>query len=238
MESEELRKYADFVKSNCKKITMQEEEILIEKAKQGDQHAKEKLVASSMYLVLQDLRVLGLPFSMETVQEANLAMLTVIETTLKGNSQARSLRSKIYMNIRRKVVQMLREKSSVFCLKKKNGSTKSTIESVEVYDIVPYEEESGENDASPWDYAIKPTEEAVIFNFMREALEDQIEKFSEKDQRVLVMRFGLKGRIPMEPRDVAKELGMEREEVRKREAITLHKLRHPSRAMMLADYLD
>ncbi|PIU02425.1 RNA polymerase sigma factor RpoD [Candidatus Shapirobacteria bacterium CG09_land_8_20_14_0_10_49_15] len=76
----------------------------------------------------------------------------------------------------------------------------------------------------------------------RQMLKDNIgevlQTLSEREARVLKMRFGLEGYRSMTLEEVGKEFGVTRERIRQIEAKALRKLKHPSRRKKLQDYLD
>lgn len=80
--------------------------------------------------------------------------------------------------------------------------------------------------------------EAASGELMRENVEEVLEALSEREAKVLEMRFGLKGQKPMTLEEVGKEFGVTRERIRQIEAKALRKLKHPSRRRKLQDYLE
>ena len=61
---------------------------------------------------------------------------------------------------------------------------------------------------------------------------------SDREARVLKMRFGLEGQRPMTLEEVGKKFGVTRERIRQIEAKALRKLKHPSRRKKLQDFLE
>ena len=61
---------------------------------------------------------------------------------------------------------------------------------------------------------------------------------AEREQRIIQLRFGLTDGHPRTLEEVGREFGVTRERIRQIESKTLAKLRHPSRAQMLREYLD
>jgi len=82
-----------------------------------------------------------------------------------------------------------------------------------------------------------PAEEAS-FTLLREQLDDVLKTLTEREQRVLRLRFGLDDGRARTLEEVGQEFGVTRERIRQIEAKTLRKLRHPSRSKKLKDYLD
>lgn len=73
---------------------------------------------------------------------------------------------------------------------------------------------------------------------LRENIDEVLDALSDREAKVLEMRFGLKNQKPMTLEEVGKEFGVTRERIRQIEAKALRKLKHPSRRKMLQDYLD
>ena len=80
--------------------------------------------------------------------------------------------------------------------------------------------------------------EVVSYGLMREQLRDVLRTLSEREAAVVTMRFGLTDGEPKTLDEIGREFGLTRERIRQIEAKTLSKLRHPSRAQKLRDYLD
>ena len=80
--------------------------------------------------------------------------------------------------------------------------------------------------------------EAAAFTLLKEQLVEVLGTLTEREQKVLCLRFGLEdGRAPT-LEEVGKEFDVTRERIRQIEAKALRKLRHPSRSRKLKDYLD
>ncbi len=73
---------------------------------------------------------------------------------------------------------------------------------------------------------------------LRENIEEVLSGLSDRESKVLEMRFGLRGAKPMTLEEVGREFGVTRERIRQIEAKALRKLKHPSKRRMLQDYLD
>lgn len=85
------------------------------------------------------------------------------------------------------------------------------------------------NDPGPVDTASR--------HLLKEQMEEILDQLSERERKVLVMRFGLEDGINRTLEDVGKEFNVTRERVRQIEAKALRKLRHPLRSRKLRDYL-
>lgn len=73
---------------------------------------------------------------------------------------------------------------------------------------------------------------------LRENIEEVLSALSDREGKVLEMRFGLLGAKPMTLEEVGREFGVTRERIRQIEAKALRKLKHPSKRKMLQDYLE
>ena len=79
---------------------------------------------------------------------------------------------------------------------------------------------------------------AASFILLKEQLDDVLDTLTEREKRVLELRFGIEDGRPRTLEEVGKEFGVTRERIRQIEAKALRKLRHPSRSKKLKDYLD
>jgi len=80
--------------------------------------------------------------------------------------------------------------------------------------------------------------EAATFTLLREQLLEVLGTLTEREQKVLRLRFGLDDGRARTLEEVGKEFSVTRERIRQIEAKALRKLRHPSRGRKLRDYLD
>jgi len=85
--------------------------------------------------------------------------------------------------------------------------------------------------------AIVPID-AASFILLQEQLESVLHSLSEREKKVIQLRFGLTDGHPRTLEEVGQEFGVTRERIRQIESKTLSKLRHPSRSQKLRDYLD
>ena len=80
--------------------------------------------------------------------------------------------------------------------------------------------------------------EAAAFTLLKEQLVEVLGALTEREQKVLCLRFGLEDGRARTLEEVGKEFDVTRERIRQIEAKALRKLRHPSRSRKLKDYLD
>ena len=80
--------------------------------------------------------------------------------------------------------------------------------------------------------------DAATFTLLKEQLEEVLGTLTEREQKVLILRFGLEDGRARTLEEVGKEFNVTRERIRQIEAKALRKLRHPSRSRKLKDYLE
>ena len=80
--------------------------------------------------------------------------------------------------------------------------------------------------------------DAAAFTLLKEQLEEVLGTLTEREQKVLTLRFGLEDGRARTLEEVGKEFNVTRERIRQIEAEALRKLRHPSRSRKLKDYLE
>lgn len=86
------------------------------------------------------------------------------------------------------------------------------------------------------DETIVGPEDAAAYSVLQDQISKLLDTLTEREQRVLILRFGLKDGRTRTLEEVGKEFNVTRERIRQIEAKALRKLRHPSRARMLKGY--
>ncbi len=99
----------------------------------------------------------------------------------------------------------------------------------------------GEEDSDLGDFiedadAVVPME-AAAFIMLQDQLDQVLDHLNVREQRIIQLRFGLLDGHPRTLEEVGREFGVTRERIRQIESKTLAKLRHPSRAQLLREYL-
>lgn len=79
---------------------------------------------------------------------------------------------------------------------------------------------------------------AASYMLLRDQLDNVLDTLTDREKRVLELRFGIEDGRPRTLEEVGKEFGVTRERIRQIEAKALRKLRHPSRSKKLKDYLS
>ena len=80
--------------------------------------------------------------------------------------------------------------------------------------------------------------EAAAKTLLKEQLDEVLDTLTEREQKVLRLRFGMNDGRARTLEEVGREFDVTRERIRQIEAKALRKLRHPSRSRKLRDYLD
>ena len=110
-------------------------------------------------------------------------------------------------------------------------------EPVSIETPIGEEEDSHLGDFIPDENMPAPSE-AAAFTVLKEQLFEVLDTLTEREQRVLRLRFGLDDGRARTLEEVGKEFNVTRERIRQIEAKALRKLRHPSRSRKLRDYID
>ncbi len=145
----------------------------------------------------------------------------------------------------RQLIQELGREPSVEEIAKKmdlppervNEIQKIAQEPVSLETPIGEEEDSHLGDFIQDDQVAVPADQAT-FTLLREQLMEALETLTEREQKVLRLRFGLDDGRPRTLEEVGKVFHVTRERIRQIEAKALRKLRHPSRSKKLKDYLD
>lgn len=88
------------------------------------------------------------------------------------------------------------------------------------------------------DHSSIPPAEAASRVLLKDQLNEVLSELSDREKRIITLRFGLENDLPMTLEEVGQEFNVTRERIRQIEAKALRKLRHPSRSRKLKDYLE
>jgi len=80
--------------------------------------------------------------------------------------------------------------------------------------------------------------DAASFQLLKEQIQEVLDTLTDRESRVLQLRFGLEDGRSRTLEEVGKEFGVTRERIRQIEAKALRKLRHPTRSRKLRDFLE
>ncbi len=167
--------------------------------------------------------------------------------------QARTIRIPVHMvetinkliRVQRQLIQELGREPEVEELAAEMDMTVDKVREIMKISQVPVslekpigeEEDSHLGDFIP-DEDIPSPEQQAAFTLLKEQLNDILASLTQREEKVLRLRFGLDDGRPRTLEEVGKEFGVTRERIRQIEAKALRKLRHPSRSKRLKDYLD
>ena len=122
-------------------------------------------------------------------------------------------------------------------VEKVRESNKISQDPVSLETPIGEEEDSHLGDFIPDDDVPAPVD-AAAYSMLKEQLMEVLDTLSDREKKVLMLRFGLEDGRPRTLEEVGKEFNVTRERIRQIEAKALRKLRHPSRSKKLKDYLE
>ena len=167
--------------------------------------------------------------------------------------QARTIRIPVHMvetinkvlRVQRQMLQELGREPTVEELAAKVGLTPARVREIQRLALEPVSLETpvGEEDESHLgdfiedQQAVAPAE-AAARALLNEAVGEALEELTDRERKIVRLRFGLEDGQARTLEEVGKEFGVTRERIRQIESKTLAKLRHPIRSLRLRDYLD
>ncbi|MCQ2548354.1 MAG: RNA polymerase sigma factor RpoD [Clostridia bacterium] len=167
--------------------------------------------------------------------------------------QARTIRIPVHMvetinkmlRISRQLVQKYGREPSVEEIAEEMGVTPEKVREIQKINQEPVsletpigeEEDSHLGDFIPDNNAPSPVE-AASYTMEKEQIKEVLDTLTEREKRVIELRFGLNGGVPKTLEEVGQEFNVTRERIRQIEAKAIRKMRNPNRKKKLEGYLD
>ena len=168
------------------------------------------------------------------------------------SDQARTIRVPVHMvdninkliRVQRKLAQELERDPSAEEISEKMGFTPEKVR--EIIKIsqhpVPFETPIGEDGDTQLgdfieDLKVEKPSDAASFAMLQDQLQEVLNTLTDRERRIIQLRFGLKDGHPRTLEEVGREYSVTRERIRQIEFNTLKKLRNPNRSKALKDYI-
>lgn len=150
-----------------------------------------------------------------------------------------------FYKIKRKLTQKLGKEPNNKEIAKEMGVDEETVEYLQEISRHPTSLSTpiGDDKKTTLEQFVSDTEKDDMYSkvakeLLKDSLNEVLESLSPRERKVLIMRFGLDGSKPKTLEEVGKEFNVTRERIRQIEGKALRKLKHPSRAKKLLDFLD
>ena len=216
-------------------LSAEEEIELAKRMENGDEAAKKRLAEANLRLVVSIAKRYvgrGMLF-LDLIEEGNLGLIKAVETINKLIRVSRQL----LQELGREPTPEEIAKEMDMSVERVREILKISQEPVSLETPIGEEEDSHLGDFIQDDNVPVPAD-AAAFTLLKEQLVEVLSTLTDREQKVLRLRFGLDDGRARTLEEVGKEFNVTRERIRQIEAKALRKLRHPSRSRKLKDYLD